>query len=273
MEPPGAIYIGDGLYMDETEVSNLSVLEWYYYIKRDSSSQYYNAMLPDTTLPWDISKSDIVIDQAGTDIDSTGFAYDMIVVKQNYRRYPSFRYFPAVGFSFYQASEYCKWRSGIVTDGVNDYLGQNNKKYRLKYTYYLPSIEDWSKAVDPTIPRQNIRGSLLRKIKSLHKGYNKKTEYSAASIYQDLPFLYNSGRILIKGFNFIGYIYPDYHNSKGLYNTLGNVSEMTNTEGVSFGGAWIHTESQILNQKTFNYDRPQSWLGFRCACRIEVVEL
>src|SRR6476661_4294651 len=37
-------------YMDETEIANIHWLEYLFYIKRDSSEEFYKAALPDTTV-------------------------------------------------------------------------------------------------------------------------------------------------------------------------------------------------------------------------------
>src|SRR6185437_9863021 len=65
-------------YMDETEIANIHWLEYLFFIKRDSSQEFYESALPDTTV-W-----------------ASELAYNDPYV-DHYLRYPGFRYFPVVG--------------------------------------------------------------------------------------------------------------------------------------------------------------------------------
>ena len=82
-------------YMDETEIANIHYLEYLDAIRRDSSEEVYARALPDTTV-WAnlLSANDSYVTQ--------------------YLRYPSFRYYPVVGVSWVQATDYAAWRTGAV---------------------------------------------------------------------------------------------------------------------------------------------------------------
>ena len=84
-------------YMDETEMANVHYLEYLNAITRDSSEEVVKAALPDTTV-WakDMSFNDSYVTQ--------------------YLRYPAFRYYPVVGVSWVQASDYAVWRSNAVNN-------------------------------------------------------------------------------------------------------------------------------------------------------------
>ncbi|MCK5104223.1 MAG: SUMF1/EgtB/PvdO family nonheme iron enzyme, partial [Cyclobacteriaceae bacterium] len=82
-------------YMDETEVANIHWLEYIYYVKLDSSREFYESALPDTVV-W-----------------ARNLAYNDPYV-DHYLRYPGFRYFPVVGVSWKQAVDYCGWRTSVV---------------------------------------------------------------------------------------------------------------------------------------------------------------
>lgn len=88
-------------YMDETEVSNQDYREYLHWIRRvyPGDREKYNATLPDTTL-W---RSEL--------------AYNEPYVN-NYFRHPAYSDYPAVGVTWEQAENYCKWR----TDRVNEQL-------------------------------------------------------------------------------------------------------------------------------------------------------
>ena len=87
-------------YMDEIEVRNVDYLEYLFWLKRIYGGSYpevYTKALPDT-LVW-----------------RDKLAYNEPLVNQ-YLRHPAYKYYPVVGVSWSQATDYCKWR----TDRVNE---------------------------------------------------------------------------------------------------------------------------------------------------------
>lgn len=92
-------------YMDETEICNIHYLEYLFAIQKDSSAEFYEAALPDTTV-WaqEMSFNDAYV--------------------QQYLRYPGFRFHPVVGTSWVQANDYCTWRTAVVN---NDLANKANK--------------------------------------------------------------------------------------------------------------------------------------------------
>ena len=89
-------------YMDETEVANVDYLEYLYWLNRVFGTDYpevYEKALPDT-LVW-----------------RDRLAYNEPMVEL-YLRHPAYHYYPVVGVSWIQATDYCAWR----TDRVNEML-------------------------------------------------------------------------------------------------------------------------------------------------------
>ncbi|MCC6181540.1 MAG: SUMF1/EgtB/PvdO family nonheme iron enzyme [Bacteroidia bacterium] len=89
-------------YMDETEVSNFSYLEYLYWTNRVFGPTFpdiYYKALPDT-LVW-----------------REKLAYNEPYVEY-YLRHPSYRDYPVVGINWLQANEFCAWR----TDRVNEFI-------------------------------------------------------------------------------------------------------------------------------------------------------
>jgi len=82
-------------YMDETEIANIHWLEYLYAVQKDSTQEFYESALPDTTV-WrnDLAFNDPYVEQ--------------------YLRFPGFRMYPVVGVSWKQANDYCKWRTAAV---------------------------------------------------------------------------------------------------------------------------------------------------------------
>jgi formylglycine-generating enzyme len=89
-------------YMDETEVSNLSYLEYLYWTGRvfgPTFPEIYYKALPDT-LVW-----------------REKLAYNEPYVEY-YLRHPAYRDYPVVGVNWLQANDFCAWR----TDRVNEFI-------------------------------------------------------------------------------------------------------------------------------------------------------
>src|SRR5690606_432482 len=93
-------------YMDETENANIHWLEYIHYLNVSASSRaVYIDALPDTTF-WEarLAYNDPYVD--------------------HYLRYPGFRYFPVVGVSWVQASNYSDWRTTAVNQKLYEESGE-----------------------------------------------------------------------------------------------------------------------------------------------------
>ena len=89
-------------YMDQTELANVDYREYIYWLTRaygNDLPEIVAAALPDSTV-W-----------------RTPLGYNEPYVK-NYFRHAAYNNYPVVGVNWYQATEYCKWR----TDRVNEFL-------------------------------------------------------------------------------------------------------------------------------------------------------
>jgi gliding motility-associated lipoprotein GldJ len=86
-------------YMDETEIANVHYLEYLSAVKKDSTQDFYESALPDTTV-WrnDLAFNDPYVEQ--------------------YLRFPGFRMYPVVGVSWKQATDYCIWRTAAVNNNL-----------------------------------------------------------------------------------------------------------------------------------------------------------
>ncbi len=132
-------------YMDETEIANIHYLEYLSAIQKDSTAEAYTAALPDTTVWSDpLAFNDSYVD--------------------HYLRYPGFRFFPVVGVSWEQASDFADWRTITVnnelvrqaSEGKSSAKGKKNKKGNVTAT--TTSVP---KAETPIVASTNVNSNSL----------------------------------------------------------------------------------------------------------------
>ncbi|WP_435357608.1 SUMF1/EgtB/PvdO family nonheme iron enzyme [Emticicia sp. SJ17W-69] len=233
-------------YMDETEITNLHWLEYLHAIQKDSSQEFYETALPDTTV-WmnKLSFNDQFTEQ--------------------YLRYPGFRMYPVVGVSWVQASDYCKWRTAAVNNEMASRFGDKGKTKKggassfgkkkkgaepvaeapsvktggrlaiesgnVLPSYRLPTEAEWEYAAKAMIGTQymdenqsNQRiypwdGSSMRKNKGKQKGTMLANFKRGRGDYAGIAGHQNDGGIITTEV----YLFPA--NDFGLYNMGGNVNE------------------------------------------------
>jgi len=263
---PGTVQLADNFHCDETEITNMDYREYLFWIKsiHGLNSEKYKLALPDT-LCWN-------------ELDTCLELYS-----KEYLRYPAYLSNPVVGISSNQANLYSQWRSDRVFQGMliqegiiswsADSLPENcftiekyfkgeyqNIQYDTTFLYYpnyrLPTLEERSIILNYADSVEN----------DYFKDYNSKFCKECKS---ELPYIHSdmqprniSNNTITKG--------NSVHCLSKIDNPLlhirGNVSELSNTEGISFGGGWIDKREQILKQDTFIYIKPNCWTGFRNVC-------
>ena len=234
--PPGTVKISDKLFFDETEITNFNWGEYLYWkkIHFGDSSREYKASLPDT-LVW---------------LDSS--AYNKPYVEY-YFSHPAYRNYPVVGISYEQAVDFCKWR----TDRVLELHAHQHKKDYIpnKFQYRLPTKAEWETVAKAGYDEKTFKIFESKKYKgmaraNLTRPYVKNTAPQSDNADVTAP------------------VYSYWANSYGLWQIIGNVSEMISEKGIAKGGSWHDKENEVSVEKDYSYNKPKSWLGFRCVCEI-----
>lgn len=230
--PPGTVKYNDTLFMDQTEVSNFSWREYELWIKNKygKNSIEHKAVLPDT-LVW-LEK----------------YAYNE-PYSSLYYWHPAYRDYPVVGISYEQAVEFCKWR----TEMVSMFMAKSKKYALINFEYRLPTKKEWE------ILAYNGREEFYNNV------FNDKHQ-AKMNIVRDQKDSLGSASVSSDNADVTAPVYSYWKNFFGLYNMIGNVSEMVSEKGISKGGSWRHKLEECRVGKEITYEKPSAWLGFRCVC-------
>lgn len=209
-------------YMDETEIANIHWLEYLYYIKADSTREFYDSALPDTTV-WarELAFNDPYVD--------------------HYFRYPGFRYFPVVGVTWLQANDYASWRTAAVNAKLAEEAGieapaESGGRIPLESgvvlpNYRLPTEAEWEYAAMALIGTQWLDENQTHKRlypwdgHALRNPYGRDMGYFLANFKRGRGDYAGIAGKLNDGAMITSYIYEFPPNDFGLYNMAGNVNE------------------------------------------------
>ena len=210
-------------YMDETEIANIHWLEYLFYIRRDSSEEFWQSALPDT-LVW---QSELAYNDPYVD---------------HYLRYPGFRYFPVVGVNWLQAVDFSNWRTNVVNKKLAEDAGieipEGGYEGRMPLesgvvlpNYRLPSEAEWEYAAQALIGNQWLDENQTHKRLYPWDGHALRNPYGnemgmflanfkrGRGDYAGIAGKLNDGAMITD------YIYNYPPNDFGLYNMAGNVNE------------------------------------------------
>jgi len=262
--PPGTIKINDSLFFDKTEITNISYLEYLYWTFRvyGTKSEEYTKALPDTSVWLTLPK-------------------EYHILAEYYLRHPSYRHYPVVGISKPQADNFSKWRS----DRVMQFLLIKNKIIRLLVPVSKDSIFTIEKYFagkyynikpDPRfkyyfkyeVPDTNIYSSMIDfKNTEVIKKRNKHgcAGVFALNCFENIKFKNDT---LPYGPDPLQKAYCSTCSKNVITHLKGNASELTNINGLVFGGSFKDSCDKVVRQKFSFENSPSVSIGFRNVCRL-----
>lgn len=273
--PPGTLWTGEkDLWIEKMERSNLEWQEFLRAIKRDSSQAYYLSMVPDV---------EVIVLQ---DRDIHQSSHQESEPYQTYFLHPDYLYHPVIGISHYQASEYCKWKTELVTEVYNRFVQKKSKQVRLKFR--LPTEAEWERLASPGINLTNYPHALSQtdlaiEIKDEFADYalfKIQKEVSRDQLLADIhTYNQSNPRALVVNclqegpyflqFRIPGPIHWGEPSVLGIHNMIGNVAEMVAEKGIAKGGSWKHSLDESKIKDRIMYSGPNDHVGFRCICELE----
>lgn len=272
--PPGTVWLRDSTFIDETEIRNLDYLECLYWLRRHDTALYRQMQL---------------------DSNCQRSFFSLPGSLNYYLRHPAYRDYPCTAITYAQAVAYCKWRTKMVNNLIYinshggykafhpDSLGEMNTPEYVEYR--LSTKEEWEYASAAglrysdfpfgyysLLDKNNFPVSRTSEGELLYKQlkYNPKAKSS------------RSPKNFFSSADPLDPVYLGTPNNYGIYNLLGNVSELiqdsafkglntqTDLKGLSIRAnpkdyATMDTTYNGYDYKyTFRYYIPQPWLGFRC---------
>lgn len=239
--PPGSLPIDQGVFLDQTEVSNLDYQEFLFYISKDSGAYQDKPYLPK--------------------MDNKYF--------NKYFLNPEFYYYPVIGITYKNAQDYCEWRAKQINVGLGEMLENQVKKYEFKGR--LPKLAEWQKgAGDAASAVRSETHTLNSKSHELFAADIIEFRFATTTILDKKSFAgFNKNFSTHKelGLEIPLYVYSFEANDQGFYNLYGNVKELVEG-GHSVGGSFM---TDFSADELFSKDEVQAYrtdVGFRCLTEI-----
>ncbi|HLP10890.1 MAG TPA: SUMF1/EgtB/PvdO family nonheme iron enzyme [Flavobacteriales bacterium] len=265
-EPPASVKLPNGLWVDETEITNFSWCEYMFWTTRifGKNSPEYTACLPDTQV-W-LRTDSCLLDYA-----------------RFYLKHPAYRDYPVVGISAQQAQAFCKWRSDrvfeyiLIRDNRLEWNGNQTPEsyftiekyfageymdkipdtsYHYIPSFSLPTMEEWFYTL-----KQN--DSLEYEVFGKSRKHSLRQHWLTPFINADSPSCTDRlglhATVPVTTRNFSKKI------NRYIYNLRGNVNELT-LDGPVMGGSWKDSRRKIFESPIFFISLPTAYNGFRCVC-------
>jgi len=261
--PPGVVKMRPNFYVDQTEITNFSYLEFAWWTGRvyGQNTKEYKSIYPDSTSWGKMGPK------------STSFL--------KYYQHPAYRDFPVVCINYEQARKFSKWRSDRVMEFI--LIRESIIKYRPASQNHPDSIftieryfqgKYYNIATHPNIqyypdyglPDTSIYSRLLSFADSLNSANNSNCkDYKFCG--KEL-FICNCKENKNKFFTSDNLQSTTCHKCKKslIVHLKGNANELTNIRGLGFGGSFDKPCDVIQKTNFFPIDSLIYDVGFRNVC-------
>lgn len=223
--------VNDNIFFGKYEVSNAEYSKFLENILLSRELELFKSCLYDST--------------AWTSEFPGGYVQPM---HDNYHWHPAYDDYPIVNISHAAAKKYCEWLT-------QQYNQQSKRKYQ-QVIFRLPTEEEWRYAAG----NGNIKAKSCFENDQVK---NAKDCYLANIKTGPDRFFDDGGFFQVKVDSYLP-------NEYGLFNTLGNVSEMLEEKGVSKGGNWFLEFPDCSFDKSYDYDGPDPRVGFRIVMEVVI---
>lgn len=276
--PPGTAQVSDSLYMDKTEITNISWREYMYWLGRvhGLKSEIYKAAVPDTNC-WQ------------------QFNNKLWVNSIYYLKGPNYSNHPVIGITHKQAKDFCKWRTNVVFEWLlingqvipmnpdqladdhfsidryfnGEYMNTQPDSNFLYYPkYHLPNLQEIEQArkYNSTLNKKRKHDTLSHQ--EILKKHELVLEYMDTS--KNVQNRNLTWEDVQKSTFSPTQSYQDKNRKQpyvlGLSN---NVQEFSLSKIKFIPGSWIDAFELDKRQKLIKMYTPNAWTGFRCSCSWE----
>ncbi|WP_420317062.1 formylglycine-generating enzyme family protein [Ekhidna sp.] len=270
--------IKEGIYASEIELSNREF--WFYmeYLRVNGYEELYEKGLVDLSEYDEVTRALL-----------SSYHYSPANAQMEEKKRPGGSYFdyPVMDISFEVAKDYCEWLTV-------QYNAHPKRKYQ-KVRFRLPSQQEWTMAALSYVQftSWNIEEN---KLEAWSKETDEKSIYNLSKETVSYPWYYEWGMrnqitnekgcylanvkvpeevtcaagIKGDGYTFTSPVGTYFSNNFSLYDVVGNVAEMTDTEGIAMGGSWRHLPEDCTVTSINTYEGRDLSVGMRLF--MEVIE-
>lgn len=226
----------DKLYISKYEVTNGEYRIFLADLKKSGKDELFNECIYDS----------------GRWIHQYPVAHNEGMMEQ-YHSHAAFEKYPINNISYSSANAYCKW----LTKKYNAY----KKRKFTNVVFRLPTEEEWLLAAGfhdgslypwPGEQFHDNNGTYYANVK-FHMGAAEKNDYVVDGGF----------------FTTIAWSYPP--SEKGIYNLIGNLSEMIDIKGKAKGGSWNHYPEECTLSSYQTYNGPDLLVGFRWVMEVKPI--